>query len=189
MLSDLTARVSIIPVGTKGGDIGVRTTKGDAVNGDSQWRRYRLAQFRVVLVREGTVPTAWDRQVRASRDVATLMRPLVAGLDREQFWVLLLNAKNRAIGLNLVSVGALNTTIVHPREVMKPAILSNAAAVVLVHNHPSGDPAPSAEDVALTQRLWAAGELLGIRVLDHVVVGDDGGYCSLADQGALGGAK
>jgi DNA repair protein RadC len=68
-----------------------------------------------VLVREGTVPTAWDRQVRASRDVATLMRPLVAGLDREQFWVLLLNGKNRAIGINLVSVGALTTTLVHPR--------------------------------------------------------------------------
>jgi DNA repair protein RadC len=142
-----------------------------------------------VLVREGTVPTAWDRQVRASGDVATLMWPLVAGLDREQFWVLLLNGKNRAIGLNLVSVGALTAALVHPREVMKPAILSNAAAIVLVHNHPSGDPAPSAEDLALTQRLWAAGELLGIRVLDHVVVGDEGAYCSLADQGALGGTK
>jgi DNA repair protein RadC len=118
-----------------------------------------------------------------------LIFPLVAGLDREQFWVLLLNGKNRAIGLNLVSVGALTAALVHPREVMKPAILGNAAAVVLVHNHPSGDPAPSTEDLALTQRLCAAGELLGIRVLDHIVVGHDGAYCSLADQGALGGAR
>ena len=177
-----------MPVGRKGADIAVRA-KNDCADRVRGFNRYRLARFRVVLVREGTVPTAWDRQVRASGDVATLMRPLVAGLDREQFWVLLLNGKNRAIGLNLVSVGALTAALVHPREVMKPAILGNAAAIVLVHNHPSGDPAPSAEDLALTQRLWAAGELLGIRVLDHVVVGDEGAYCSLADQGALGGTK
>lgn len=167
----------------------MRAKKGSAIDGNPQGRRYRLAQFRVVLVREGTVPTAWDRQIHASHDVATLMRPLVAGLDREQFWVLLLNGRNRAIGINLVSIGALTATLVHPREVMKPAILSNAAAIVLVHNHPSGDPAPSPEDIVLTQRLWAAGELFGIRVLDHVVVGSEDAYCSLADQGVLGGAR
>lgn len=167
----------------------MRAKTGDAVDTNPGGRRYQLAQFRVVLVREGTVPTAWDRRMHASHDVATLMRPLIAGLDREQFWVLLLNGRNRAIGINLVSIGALTATLVHPREVMKPAILSNAAAIVLVHNHPSGDPAPSPEDIALTQRLWAAGELLGIRVLDHVVVGAEDAYCSLADQGVLGGAR
>jgi DNA repair protein RadC len=148
---------------------------------------YRLAQYRIALVRERIVSTGWDRQVRASQDVATLMGPLVADLDREAFWVVLLNGKNRAIGLNLVSIGALTATLVHPREVLKPAILGNAAAIILVHNHPSGDPAPSAEDFALTKRLWAASELMGIRVLDHVVIGHEGAYSSLADQGALGG--
>ena len=151
---------------------------------------YRVTQYRLMLVKDGAaITTTWDRRVQRSQDVADFMMPLAANLDREQFWVLLLNGKNRAIGLNLVSVGALTAALVHPREVMKPAILGNAAAIVLVHNHPSGDPAPSAEDLALTQRLWAAGELLGIRVLDHVVVGDEGAYCSLADQGALGGTK
>jgi DNA repair protein RadC len=73
------------------------------------------------------------------------MAPLVSDLDREAFWVVLLNGKNRAIGLNLVSIGALTAALVHPREVLKPAILGDAAAIILVHNHPSGDPSPSTE--------------------------------------------
>ena len=152
-------------------------------------RTYHLACYRLALVRESTVPTAWDKQVRASEDVATFMAPMVADFDREGFWVVLLNGKNRAIGLNLVSLGALTAALVHPREVLKPAILGNAAAIILVHNHPSGDPAPSAEDVALTKRLCAAGDLVGIRVLDHVVIGHDGTYRSLADDGQLGGVR
>ena len=151
---------------------------------------YRVTRYRLMLVKDGpAITTTWDRRVRGSEDVADFMRPLAANLDREHFWVLLLNGKNTVIGLNLVSVGCLTAALVHPREVFKPAILGNAAALILVHSHPSGDPAPSAEDIALTQRLSSAGELLGIRVVDHVVVGDEGAYCSLADQGALGGAR
>ena len=88
-----------------------------------------------------------------------------------------------------MSLGALTAALVHPREVLKPAILGNAAAMILVHNHPSGDPAPSGEDLALTRRLCEASELVGIRVLDHIIIGHDGAYRSLADEGRLGGAR
>ena len=79
-------------------------------------------------------------------------------------------------------MGSLTAALVHPREVFKAAILSNAAALILVHNHPSGDPTPSAEDRAITERLRQVGELVGIRVLDHVVIGDEGQFVSLAEQ-------
>ena len=97
---------------------------------------------------------------------------------------MVLDAKNRALGYHVASTGILNASLVHPREVFKVAILANAAALVVLHNHPSGDPLPSAEDYAITERLVAAGRLLGIRVLDHVVVGDDD-YFSFADAGRL----
>lgn len=104
--------------------------------------------------------------------------------DREEFLLVPLDGKNRALGFHVVSVGTLTASLVHPREVYKLAILENAAAIILVHNHPSGDPTPSAEDVAITQRLKDAGELLGIRILDHVVIGDDR-YVSFSDDGLL----
>ena len=121
--------------------------------------------------------------LRTSADVARALRPLFDGIDREKFIVLLLNAKHIPIGVNTVSVGSLTASIVSPREVFKPAIVGNAAAVLLAHNHPSGDPAPSPEDIELTKRLRDAGELLGIRVLDHVILGD-GKYYSFVDAGA-----
>ena len=150
---------------------------------------YRVTRYRLLMVKDGSITTTWDRQVRQSKDVADLMAPLAANLDRQHFWVLLLNGKNTVIGVNLVSVGSLTAALVHPREVFKPAILGNAAALVLVHSHPSGDPSPSAEDTALTRRLSEVGELVGIRVLDHIVLGDAGSFRSLADDGLLGGAR
>ena len=168
---------------------GSASDDGAGLAADGKPRTYRLACYRLALVRECTVSTGWDKHVHASQDVATFMGPLVADFDREGFWVVLLNGKNRAIGLNLVSVGALTAALVHPREVLKPAILGNAAAIILVHNHPSGDPAPSTEDLALTRRLCEVGDLVGIRILDHVIIGHDGAYRSLADEGRLGGVR
>ena len=103
---------------------------------------------------------------------------------REVFVTIHLDSKNRVLCVETVSVGSLNASIVHPREVYKTCLLSSAAALVVVHNHPSGDPTPSREDLELTGRLREAGELLGIRLLDHVIVGD-GAYVSLADRGLL----
>jgi len=103
---------------------------------------------------------------------------------REHFFVVTLDARHRVIGEHLVSVGSLSSSIVHPREVFRPAIREAAGAVVLVHNHPSGDPRPSEEDVAVTRRLANASELIGIRVLDHVVIGD-GRYASFREEGLV----
>jgi len=103
---------------------------------------------------------------------------------REMFLVVLLDARHRVMREEVVSEGSLTSSIVHPREVFMPAVRESAGAVVLVHNHPSGDPSPSDEDVAVTRRLVHASELLGIRVLDHVIVGD-GRYASFKEAGLL----
>ena len=106
-------------------------------------------------------------------------------MDREHFVVLLLNQKNRVIGVHTVSVGSLTASVVHPRETFKAAILANAAAIICGHNHPSGDCQPSKEDRAITARLVEGGKLLGIAVLDHVIIGDENKYFSFADEGLL----
>ncbi len=114
------------------------------------------------------------REIRGPDDVTAFVGPKLRCEQREHFLVLLLNARHEVIGRETVSVGSLNASIVHPREVFKPAILASAASVVLVHNHPSGDPEPSEEDLAITKRLVEAGELLGIGVLDHVLIASRG---------------
>jgi len=161
----------------------------ETTGGEVTTMPYRVARYRLLLVKDGTVPTSWDRQLRQSRDVADLMAGVVAGLDREAFFVVLLDGKNRASGINLVSLGSLTAALVHPREVFKAAIAGSAAALVLVHNHPSGDPSPSPEDRAITERLVQVGELVGIKVLDHIVLGEAGTFRSFADEGLLGGAR
>ena len=120
--------------------------------------------------------------IHDSASAATALRPLFAGLDREQFLVCCLDAKHAIIGVNVVSVGSLTLSIVHPREVFKPAILLNSSAIICAHNHPSGDPSPSPEDRQLTVRLRGAAELLGITLLDHIILGDDRIH-SFADYG------
>ncbi|HIJ95954.1 MAG TPA: DNA repair protein RadC [Desulfuromonadales bacterium] len=103
---------------------------------------------------------------------------------KEMFLTAHLDGKNRLITLDLVSIGSLNQSIVHPREVFKTALLSNAAAIILVHQHPTGDPTPSSEDLSITRRLKEAGEIMGIKVLDHIIIGD-GEYLSFVERGLL----
>jgi len=102
---------------------------------------------------------------------------------KEMFLTLHLDGKNRIIAMDLVSVGSLNQSIVHPREVFKTALLSNAASVILIHQHPTGDPTPSSEDLAITRRLKEAGELMGINILDHIIIGET--YLSFVERGIL----
>jgi DNA repair protein RadC len=144
-----------------------------------------LPIYRVTLVREAAL--AIDRpQLASAADAAALLRQFLGAVDREHVVVILLDRKNRLIGINTVSIGSVDASIVHPRECFKPAILANAAAVILGHNHPSGAVQPSREDRTITHRLVAAGKLLGIEVLDHVIVGDGTErYFSFADQQAL----
>lgn len=118
--------------------------------------------------------------------MAAAMQPHFAGLDREQFVVVALDGKNQMLGFHVVSIGTLTASLVHARECFKVAILANAAAIIVMHNHPSGDPTPSVEDVAVTRRLEQAGEILGVRVLDHIVLGDGNAYMSFADKNLLG---
>jgi DNA repair protein RadC len=130
------------------------------------------------------------RRVKTPHDVMSILRDHVRQLDREVFWVLLLDPRNRLVGRPVeVTHGLLDASLVHPREVFREAIRSATAAVVLAHNHPSGDPAPSAEDVRITRQMISAGKIVDIRVLDHVILGRERagmpGYCSLREDGIV----
>jgi len=127
------------------------------------------------------------RRIRGPEDAAHLVRQFLADADREVFLAVCLNTKNEPTAISTVSVGTLNSSAVHPRELFKFAILSSAAGVILAHNHPSGDVEPSDEDCQVTGRLVEAGKLLGIEVLDHLVVAPGGKYVSLKERGLLGG--
>ncbi|MGE5814314.1 MAG: RadC family protein [Acidobacteriota bacterium] len=111
-------------------------------------------------------------QLLTARDAAAYLMPEFGSCRVEQFGVVILDSKHRVLKTRLLSVGSLDASVVHPREVFRAAVLGAAAAVVLFHNHPSGDPTPSDEDCELTRRLIAAGELMGITVLDHLILAD-----------------
>lgn len=124
------------------------------------------------------------RYLSGPEDVADLLMEEMACLDREHFRAILLNTKNRILGIRTISIGSLNSSVVHAREVFKAAVAESAQAIVLVHNHPSGIPEPSPEDLVVTERLADAGRILGIEVLDHVIVGSTG-YVSVKELGHL----
>jgi DNA repair protein RadC len=117
-------------------------------------------------------------------DIGRYLLPLYGGYREERFGVVMLDAKLRLIRAETLSVGILDASIAHPREIFRTATLASASAIALFHNHPSGDPAPSADDVALTQRMAAAGELMGINVVDHVILGD-GRWFSFREAGLI----
>src|SRR4029453_4737609 len=147
-------------------------------------RQASVPIYKISLVREGRVACN-EQQIRSSADASTLLHTYLADVDREHFVIILLSQKNRVIGINTVSIGSLTASIVHPREVFKGAIWSNAASIICGHNHPSTDCQPSKEDRAITARLVEAGKLLGISILDHVVIGGEGRYFSFADENLL----
>ena len=124
------------------------------------------------------------RQILSPKDAYEMIKEQLEGLDREQFIIACLNTKNEPTNITVVSVGSLNKAIVHPREVFKTAILSFAASIMAFHNHPSGETTPSQQDIQLTKRLYEAGELLGIKLLDHLIIGD-GSFTSLKEKGYL----
>ena len=148
-------------------------------------RRSRISSLR--LVRETTVPaTHAPTHVSGPRAVVELMAPLAAIEPGEVLWILALNSQHRVLGGPIVVTrGLVNSSPIHAREVFRAAIAAGAVAIVLVHNHPSGDPTPSADDLRVTRELHAAGVLLDIPVLDHVIVGDSGTFRSLAEMGCL----
>ena len=129
-------------------------------------------------------PVAVGSRVGTPRECAAAFCSVLQDEPSEVFGILCLSTKHRVIAYHEVSRGSLDSTLVHPREVFKAAILANAAAIILTHNHPSGDPTPSPDDFALTQRLVQAGQIIGIDVLDHVIVGD-GRWISFVELGRL----
>lgn len=129
-------------------------------------------------------PVQKGMKIQDDEDVAKLFMEEMRGLKKEVFKAVLLDSKGGVISVETVSVGELGSTIVHPREVFSQAVKKSAAAIVFVHNHPSGEPRPSGEDIATTNRLIECGELLGIRVVDHLVIGD-GRYMSLRAMGKI----
>lgn len=141
---------------------------------------------RVVLVKEKgamyelqkTIDTP-DAAYKAITEIAKVQEEA-----QEVFGILILNTQNKIVAAHEVSRGTLNSSMVHPREVFKPAVLHNAAGIICFHNHPSGDPDPSQDDIAITKRLVKAGEIMGIRILDHIIVGD-GRYVSLREIGVV----
>lgn len=135
------------------------------------------------VVRTGKVCETAPVYTSPEQVYQSLTKPM-SRLDREHFVVLHLDGRHRLIAKETVSIGSLNQSIVHPREVFKAAVLNNSAAVIFVHNHPSGDPAPSREDTAITGRLKDAAGILGIKVLDHIIFGQNR-YYSMLEGGEL----
>ena len=142
-------------------------------------------RYKVSLVRDPSSPYITVKPMSTAADIAKVGHKLMEGADREEFWVLCMDQKNKIIGVNLVSTGTLTASLVHPREAYKAAIILNSAAMAYIHNHPSGKPQPSIGDRELTERLVSVSKLMGIRLLDHVIIGDEGTYFSFQEAGWL----
>jgi len=140
------------------------------------------AAFELACRLEGYSEVGDKPLVKTPEDVAGLVKSRLKGKKKEYFLALLLDTRNQLIKVSEISVGSLDTNIVHPREVFKEAIAASAASVIFVHNHPSGDPEASEDDIKLTKRLAEAGEIVGINVLDHIIIGDKK-YLSLKREG------
>ena len=147
-------------------------------------RKRNAYSYRISMVRETGAPLK-SFKLRLPIDAAIAARHfLPPDLDREQFGILIVSTRNNVIAHNVISIGSLNGSLVHPREVYKAAIMGSGAAIVCYHNHPSGDPSPSAEDRELTKRIASAGSIMGIALLDHVILGE-----APDDQGMRGEAS
>ena len=163
------ARAATLLAGLEGGVGALARLEGLSVS-----QRIRLESALEVGRRVDRATQAGRRRIRGPEDVVALMAPRLRKLPQEEFHVLFLNTRHDLLGSRMVSRGILDASLVHPREVFAPALEARAAAVILAHNHPSGDPSPSPEDHRVTETLAEAGAILGIRVLDHVVIGDPG---------------
>ncbi len=145
--------------------------------------RTSLTLVRLQVVRE-SVEYYGTKKVRSPADVEEVVRRFIGQADREIFLAVKLSTSNNINSIHIVSVGSLNQSVVHPRECFKTAFLTNADAVIFAHNHPSGEVQPSTEDRQITTKLRECGELLNIRVLDHVIIGDKG-YFSFQENALL----
>ncbi|UXC32481.1 JAB domain-containing protein [Bacillus safensis] len=137
----------------------------------------------IKLVKESSILYE-NRKIRSPNNAYELVKDFFKGKDREHFIVVSLDTKNQPLSINICHIGSLNAVLISPREVMKPAILSSAASIIVAHNHPSGDITESREDIEVTRRLVEVGKLIGIALLDHLIIGD-GKYTSLNEKGYI----
>lgn len=155
---------------------------GSSRKGRTALVRRVVSRFEDVVCESPELGELYGTQTRTAEAVANLLRPLLENESSERFVALLLNGKHCVTGFVEVSRGTLTTALVHPREVFGPALREVAAAVIVAHNHPSGDPEPSHEDLEVTRRLREAGQLLGVPLLDHIIVGERGSFTSLRER-------
>lgn len=146
----------------------------------------QMNELKVVSIRLVDEPPLFSkRELTSPKSVFEFMGQELQKYDREFFCVLNLKSNNQVINMNVVSVGTLNTALAHPREVFKSAVLSNAAGIILLHNHPSGNCSPSLEDHSITKRMQAAGKIMGIPVMDHVIVAGNDYYSFLENENII----
>ena len=144
----------------------------------------RISIVSIKQVRESSKLYDVEKKITYPIDAANIINAVfdLENEDKEKFGILVLDTKNKVNAAHIVSMGSLDSTLVHPREVFKLAILNNASSIICFHNHPSGDPNPSKEDVNVTKRLQAAGKILGIELVDHIIIGADKRYISLKQE-------
>lgn len=135
------------------------------------------------MVKEKSILYA-NRSITSVKEAVELLKDFFYESDREMLLVCCLNTKNEPNYINIVSIGTLTSSLVHPREVFKASIMSNSASIILAHNHPSGNSTPSEEDLKITKRIKEAGDILGIKLLDHIIIGDNN-YESLKEKGII----
>lgn len=144
----------------------------------------RIQIVSLKMVRESSI--LYDvRKISSPKEAVGLGQRFLEDADREKVVLCCLNNKNAPICINIVSIGTLNASLVHPREIFKTAILCNAASIILFHNHPSGQTEASSEDIDITKRIKEAGVLMGIELIDHIIIGGGGRFLSLKEEGLL----
>ena len=144
----------------------------------------RIQILSLKLVREGSI-LYQTRRISSPKDAVGIGQQFLEDADREQVIVCCLDTKNQPLSISVVSMGILNSSLIHPREIFKTAILTNAASLILYHNHPSGETEPSTEDINITKRIKEAGVLIGIELIDHIIIGSEGRFLSLKEEGLL----
>ena len=155
-----------------------------SIEGIGEKKTMLLLAIKELALRLAKRPNTNIKVIHGPEDAAHFAMPHFRNEQKEHFAIMMLNTKNHILGLRDISVGSLTASVVHPREVFETAILNHSAAIILLHNHPSGDPSPSREDIAVTQRLVKVGKIIDIPVLDHIILGDNR-FSSLKEKGLL----
>ena len=147
----------------------------------------RISIVSIKQVRESSKLYDVEKKITYPIDAANVINAVfdLENEDKEKFGILVLDTKNKVNAAHIVSIGCLDSTLVHPREVFKLAVINNASSIICFHNHPSGDPNPSKEDVNVTKRLQAAGKILGIELVDHIIIGSENRYVSFKQENII----